>query len=255
MTQHRFFLSGVPITPGVMLPLPRPVSRQVFRVLRMRPGDSIVLFDGSGSEWQAEIMNASSDGVLVKPGDPVRPNVEPALQVTLCPAVVPAERFELVLQKGVEIGVRRFVPLLTRRVQAKDIAGAERKMARWRRIVIEAAEQSGRVIVPELAAPAGFEDAVSKLRAEGPVLLLWEEERSQGLREALGPALSGSTEKIAIAVGPVGGLTESEVDAASNLGAVVASMGARVLRAETAAIAAVSAVMYEAGEMRGAHQR
>jgi 16S rRNA (uracil1498-N3)-methyltransferase len=249
MSLHRFFVPGARLAEGQEITLPEEPGRQVARVLRMRAGDSIGLFDGSGMEWPSTIKAIARDTVTVVPGAPYDPGTEPRLMVTICPALVPSDRMEYVIQKSTELGAARVIPLLTERVQAKDAQVSGNRLARWRKIATEAAEQSGRAKVPEILGPRPLAQAVTDLAAEGPAILLWEGEPQRNLRVALRESLSGGPKHVAIFAGPVGGLSETEAVAARAAGAVTAGMGRRILRAETAPVTALSALMLEAGEL------
>jgi 16S rRNA (uracil1498-N3)-methyltransferase len=215
----------------------------------MRPGETISLFDGSGSEWPAAITAIERDIVRVLPGAPHTPPTEPKLQVTVCPALIPADRMEFVLQKCTELGAARFRPLLTERVQAKDAQVSANRLERWQKIVIEAAEQSGRAVVPPILPAQRLAHTVVQLAAEGPVVLLWEEEAAKNLRIAVRESLAKGPRHITILIGPVGGLSQAEVAIAHSADAITAGLGRRILRAETAPVTALSALMYEAGEL------
>lgn len=249
MTPHRFYVSShVPET-GSTVELPSDTSRQISRVLRLRTGDEIVVFDGTGPEWPAEIVSTGREGVTVVVGRARDPGTEPALRVTVCQALVPTERMEFVIQKGTELGALGFVPVTTERVQARDAHPTERRLERWGKIATEAAEQSGRSVVPEILPVHTFVECVSAMRAEGPLLLLWEEEHGKNLRSAARESLNDSPGRISVLIGPVGGFSAAEADLAREAGALIVGAGPRILRAETAPIVALTALMYEAGEL------
>lgn len=253
---HRFFVRHENIR-GARVDLPSETAVQIARVLKLRRGEQVALFDGAGREWTARLESVSESAASAQLVDERRPDVELPCAITICQALIRPERFETVLQKGTELGASRFVPLVTARVQGADSAGpSPARLARWQRIVLEAAEQSGRVLVPEIAPVARIEEIVPAEDARGPVVLLWEEERDASLRSVLHSVMqAGAPERLALVVGPVGGLMEAEVGAAKRAGARVAGMGRRVLRSETAAVAALAAVLYEFGLMGDAQPR
>jgi 16S rRNA (uracil1498-N3)-methyltransferase len=233
--------------------LPEHAASQVRRVLRMRQGEQVAVFDGSGAEWTATLQEVSDRRVAGVLGEERKPGVELPVEVTVCQSLVRPERFELVLQKCTELGAARFVPLITERVQAGDQAlSAGARLERWRRIIQEAAEQSGRTKVPDISPASSLLDTIRAESARGPVVLLWEEDRSQGLRQALRRMSAGGLPAaVALIIGPVGGFAEQEVESAESAGAIVAGMGKRVLRSETAAIASLAALLYEFGLLGG----
>jgi 16S rRNA (uracil1498-N3)-methyltransferase len=212
-----------------------------------------VVFDGSGREWTAVLDTFSPGPVSGILGKERRPDVELPVSISVCQALVRPERFELVLQKAAELGAARIVPLVTARVQGADSAlPSGSRLERWRRVVQEAAEQSGRVLLPEVAQTLPLEAAVKEEAGHGPVVLLWEGGPENGLRTVLRAiAAHGLPRRLALVTGPVGGFEETEVAGAVRAGAAVAGMGPRVLRSETAAIAALTAAVYELGFLGG----
>ncbi len=248
---HRFYLpDGMPAEGPIQLP--REIARQLSRVLRMRPGDEIGVFDGSGSQWTVKLDDVSSRSAEGHIVDVTRPATEPGIDITLYQSLIDAAQFELVLQKGVELGVKRFVPLLTERVSGAGSTGAsESRRARWARIVQEAAEQSGRICIPEVSAPTALSIAFDN-RPSGPFIVPWEGETSRSLRQLLQTPEAGSADAVSIVIGPKGGLTGAEIGYLRERGALPVTLGSRILRAETAAIATVTAVLYEMGELGAA---
>ena len=254
MSSPRFYVPRDAIE-GKTLVLPDGAARQTRVVLRLRPGDSVIVFDGGDSEWPVTLSRVDSNGVEGTIGEPNFPGTEPTCGVTIMQALIKPDRFEQVLQKGTELGVRKFIPLKSARVQPADASAASKsRFERWRRIVREAAEQSGRLTVPQIEKTTPLADAVSRESARGPVALLWEEmgRSTPGLRDALGQLSEGhSRARLAIVVGPVGGFEAGEVEEAKAAGATVIGFGSRILKSETAAIAALSAAMFELGELGG----
>ncbi len=229
------------------------LARRLARVLRLRPGDEVVLFDGSGQEYVVRLLEVTpartrGDVTEVRPGRP-----EPAVEVGLYQSVVKGERFEWVLEKGTELGVKRFVPLVSGRavVQPRSEGGA--RAERWRRIVVEAAEQCGRSLVPEVLAPQRLEAALSS--AAGLRILPYEGEGALGLRSLLRGQVRGGLGEggaaVSLFIGPEGGFEAEEVERAREAGVQVVSLGRRILRSETAGIVAAAAVLYELGELGG----
>ncbi|MCH7577711.1 MAG: 16S rRNA (uracil(1498)-N(3))-methyltransferase [Chloroflexi bacterium] len=229
--------------------LPPELARRLATVLRLKRGERLVLADGSGRDYEVELTavsprSATAAVVAERPSPP-----EPSLELVLYQSLIRPQRFELVLEKGTELGVSRFVPLMSSRAQVRTEGGTQRA-ARWRRIVTEAAEQSGRGRVPAIDPPSLFEDAVSASGGPGIRLLPWEGERSQGLRSYL-RALEDRPAAVSVFIGPEGGFAEDEVRLAREAGCVPISLGPRILRSETAGIVAAALVMHELGEMGG----
>jgi 16S rRNA (uracil1498-N3)-methyltransferase len=239
---HRFYIA--PPLRGGDVALPERVARQVVRVLRMRPGDPLVLFDGTGGEWEAELATADSRDAAARLVRHRTPEVEPALRLTLCQSLLKADKLEWVLQKGTELGVARFVLMVSQRVVAaeRERAASRRhsdapagKLDRWQRIVVEAAEQSGRTQVPAIEPPLPLR---AVLAGSEPGVLCWEEERERTFLDALRGAAAGG--RVRVFVGPEGGFAPAEAAAARAAGLTLASLGPRTLRSETAAVAAAA---------------
>ncbi len=244
---HRFYFPDAATDAGAVR-LPAEIAHQVSRVLRMRVGDRIAVFDDSGAEWILELDEVGRSGVAGRVVAEARPGTEASVAITLVQALLDPAQFELVLQKGTELGVATFVPLLTGRVAGSaSTAPSARRHSRWQKIIQEAAEQSGRVRIPALARSQGLEAACEAFSA--PAFVLWEEESSTGLRTALRRIPGPGTKALTLIVGPKGGFPSAEIAALKASGAVPVSIGASILRAETAAVAAVSAVMYELGQL------
>lgn len=223
------------------------LAHRLGRVLRLKRGDRLVLFDGGPREYEVQLTGVSANAVTaVVVGERAAP-LEPTIRLTLYQALVRANRFDLVLEKGTEVGVSRFVPLLTARgrLQNEHETSAARA-ERWRRIVIEAAEQSGRGQVPTVEAPVTLEEALA--RAGGLRILPWEGERLKGLTAYL-RSLKERPREVALFIGPEGGFEAEEVAMAESAGAVVVTLGPRILRSETAGIVAAALVLDALGEM------
>jgi 16S rRNA (uracil1498-N3)-methyltransferase len=156
-----------------------------------------------------------------------------------------AQKFEWVLQKGTELGIAGFVPVLSSRSiigSVQDVRDA--KLERWQRIIAEAAEQSGRAVLPSLAGPMAFKPACQAAAQQGLALIPWEEERVYRLRQAL----DASPKHISLLIGPEGGFAAEEVATAREAGVVPVTLGPRILRAETAGLAAATAILYALGD-------
>jgi 16S rRNA (uracil1498-N3)-methyltransferase len=217
------------------------LARQLGRVLRLVPGDRVLMLDGRGDACEVELTEIGRDLVV---GHVLRhvSAAEPAIDLTIYVALLRPERFEWVLQKCTELGARRFVPVHFARSLSADRADG-RKLERWQRIIREAAEQSCRGRLPELVAPRSFADACADAGAADLPLILWEGQ-ALPLRELLRrPGPSPTT--IAILSGPEGGVAQEELTAAVARGIMPVSLGLRILRAETAPIAAAAAIYYE----------
>ena len=242
---HRFFVSPESISDG-RVSLEGGTAAQIARVLRGRPGDTIVVLDGSGVEYRVVLGSVSVTKVVGEVVDSGMCEGEPGVDVTLYQAIIKGDKFEYVLQKGTELGVSAFVPIVCERSIPNARRWGKGRYERWRTIAKEAAEQSGRGRVPRIDAAVRFGEACEMHVGAGVVP--WEMEKSYSLRQALGQIRG---RRIGIFVGPEGGLTSDEVGLATANGIRPVTLGRRILRAETASVAAVTAAMYELGELGG----
>jgi len=221
-------------------------AHQLRRVLRIRPGERIVLLDNTGQEFET-VLDAveadACDGHIVAQ----RPSSnEPRMRLTLYAALLKHDKFEWVLQKGVELGVAAFQPVVTERCVAGEVR--QHRLERWQRIVREAAEQSERGLIPRLAASRGFAAAVAQAAQAGLSLISYEEEHVRSLRVALREQFDPAT-VVNLFIGPEGGFSPAEIELARSQGVLPVTLGPRILRAETASLAAAAAVLSECGDM------
>ena len=247
---HRFYVPDIDATDR-SISLEGVVARQLKTVLRADTGDHIRVFDGSGSEWELEIDHVGRNEVSTTLVSAIKPVSEPSAKVTMLLGHARPDRIELAIQKCTELGAVRFVPVLSERVQGGNTGSpSEKRLERWQRIAIEAAEQSGRATVPVVEQPTSIMDAISDVIAEQPLLCMWEElaEDSQSLSSAL-KSLDADQSNLAALIGPPGGFSEEEATLIRNAGAKLVTLGARVLRSETAAITVMSAILYELGDL------
>ena len=248
---HRFFVSPEDIT-GTGVALTGQAASQLARVLRARAGDRIVVLDDSGWEYRVTLEAVAQRRVAGTITDKVRGEGEPSIPIVLYQAVLKADRFEYVLQKGTELGVSAFVPVFCARSIPNGSSWVSNREQRWRSIVREAAEQSRRCRLPPIGPAVDFGEACD--RFDGYGLVPWEGETSESLKAAL-RLIKGRMSEVRLPVGiftgPEGGFTEREIEQARSRGIVAVTLGKRILRAETAPIAAVSAVLYEFGDLGG----
>ena len=244
---HRFFVPPSNIE-GERATLTADASRQLARVLRAMPGDGIIVLDDSGYEYAVTLDNVNPRATCGVINDRYRGKGETRLAITLYQGLMKADRFEYVLQKGTELGISRFVPIVSERTVARNVISHNR-LERWHRIMREAAEQSGRCRLPALGDTLSFIEVCDSIT--GPAVIGWESERDTGIKDVLlrHKADMDSAQSISIVIGSEGGLTEEEVRYALDCGIAAVSLGRRVLRAETAGIVAATAVLYEMGEL------
>jgi 16S rRNA (uracil1498-N3)-methyltransferase len=204
----------------------------LVRVLRARVGQEFDVATGAVVR-RGRILSITDDHVEFELGEEV--SVSPTLNLTLLLAVFKFDRMEWAIEKCTELGVARIVPVIARRSDAHLVSAAGKRAERWRRIALQAAEQSRRITPPEIAAPIKLPDAVT-LTASVRIVLA-ESEQETLLREVL---TSHRTVEVVLAIGPEGGWTEEELELFQKAGWIFASLGTTILRAETAAIAATA---------------
>ncbi|MBP6963063.1 MAG: 16S rRNA (uracil(1498)-N(3))-methyltransferase [Armatimonadetes bacterium] len=240
---HRFYVPQNSIAAG-RASFSQDQQRQLRNVLRMKPGDRAAIFDGSGREYGVEIELDESGRPAARVLDTSCPDTEPRVSLAIIQSLPRSDKLDLILQKCTELGAAEFIVTTTERSVARIASDkVEAKMERWRAIVREAAEQSGRVRLPSVESVLEYREALDRTLGSGAVLVAWERERDVELFSML-PRLRGET-RVTMIVGPEGGLTAGEVEAARESGATPISLGARTLRTETAAIAA-SAILISA---------
>lgn len=217
-------------------------ARHLREVLRLKPGDEVQVFDGAGKEFRAIVLNARRESAELELKDEItsaRP--ESPLQLTLAVALLKGEKFDLVVQKGTELGVNRFVPLTTRYadIRLRDEADAAKRVARWQRIALEAAKQCGRAVVPEISTPIPFDSVIKE-----DSCLMFAERGGKPLNTDL------KTRTLVAVVGSEGGWSDEELEQARAANVQIVTLGGRVLRAETAAITAAVLFQHLYGDLK-----
>lgn len=232
MRTHRVFLEDLAAGERT---LSGAEARHLAQILRVKPGVKVRAFDGTGLEAVGEVREVDGLRVTLTLGSPGPSDVEAALKLTLAVALLKGDKFSEVVRRGTELGAVRFIPLLSARCDVKVLS--ENKLTRYRRVAKEAAKQSGRSVVPEI------EDLrkLSALDLE-PLSLVAHPRASVTLREVM-EAASSSEDSVTLITGPEGGLSEREVEGLLGQGAKGVTLGARILRAETAPVALTAALL------------
>lgn len=218
-----------------------------IRVLRLREGEEVTLCDGSGTDYQCRMASSSGGSVRLEVLER-RPSVtEPAVAVSVYMAFAKADKLEHVIQKATELGAWEIVAYPSSRCVARyDAATLAKKLPRWQKIAQSAAEQSGRGRIPQVRAAESWAQALAEASQADLPLLFYEQERDNALHQLVGQR---SWRTASILTGPEGGYSQEEAAEARAAGILSASLGTRILRCETAPLAALSALMYAAGEM------
>ncbi len=243
MIRRRFFAPPSAFNFGKrVVTLASDEARHLREVLRLKPGDEVQVFDGAGKEFRAVVSQARRESAELEIVDEIAPaRSESPLQLTLAVALLKGEKFDLVVQKGTELGVNRFIPLSTRfaDIRLRDEADAAKRVARWQRIALEAAKQCGRAVVPEIKTPTPFDSIIHT----NPCYLFSERD-GQPLNTDL------KTESLIAIVGSEGGWSDEELDQARAANVPIVTLGGRVLRAETAAITAAVLLQHLYGDLK-----
>ena len=227
MTLHRFFVAPDAMR-GDQFPLPDAIAHQVSRVLRLEDGDRLVLLDGVG---EAATVRLTDGACVVESRGPA--GGEPVHRLVIWQALLRGDHLEPVIRHATEIGVAAFRPFVSERCVAREMS--PRRLDRLRAVAREAAEQSERGLVPEVAAPVPFRDAL-----QPSSVLLYE--------RAAGARLASLIPPEALVIGPEGGFSPAEVAAAEAAGCTMAGLGPRILRSESVALAAAAVVLSRSGD-------
>jgi 16S rRNA (uracil1498-N3)-methyltransferase len=219
-------------------------TRHLRDVLRLRAGDEASVFDGLGREYLCVIEEVSKKSSVLKVLREIEPSSpESPLDITVAAAILPGEKFEITVQKAVELGVNRLQPLYTVRCEIKP-GGSPRRMERWQKIAVESAKQSGRARLMEIAEPVGLENFFAERGLGDEVSKIFFSERDG---ESFSAIEAGK--KITAVFGPKGGWDDSELEAAKTAGFTIITFGGRIMRAETAAIAMTAILQHRFGDL------
>lgn len=217
-------------------------SNYIGKVLRMRIGEELVCVDKKGDVWLCEVNEITKKEVALNPKEKLNEQKESPVKVTLFQSVSKGERMDLTIQKSVELGVFNIVPVISERTIVKKQAIDDSKIARWQKIALEAARQSGRQIVPEIKQPVSIEKALQESGDYDLAIIPWEDENKESLRDRLSGMKDGS---VAVFIGPEGGFSEDEIVKAKENNVYPVTLGPRILRTETAGPAVLAMLIYE----------
>jgi 16S rRNA (uracil1498-N3)-methyltransferase len=241
MQRHRFFASPLSLRESTIL-LDADESHHLGRVLRLLPGTLVYAFDGKGAEYECEVARVHKDHAELRVVARLSNEVESPLQLTLGQALVKGDKFDWIVQKATELGITRIVPLVTEHSEFKKVEGRELRLPRWRKIALEATKQCGRRTLTEIREVQSFEQFCAT--DTNDLRLIFSERQGKRLSE-MPPASS-----LTIVIGPEGGWSERELQQAEAAGFLPIHLGNRILRTETAAIAAVAITQYWLGDLR-----
>ena len=240
----RFFMAGTNILGGMAIMKGRDAEH--VRVLRLRPGEDMIICDGQGTDYKCRLVKADKEQVEAEVIEVVRCPAEPSVKVTVLCGLPKGDKTDYIIQKCVEAGAYEILFFSSSRCIAK-LGNEEKKLERWQRIAEEAAKQSGRGIIPQVGWAGELADAFDVAVKKDVGLFMYE----TGEREAMGDVLEAnkSVSTAAIVTGPEGGFAPFEAELAKIVGLHLCSMGERILRCETAPVVALTAAMYATGNL------
>jgi len=242
----RFYVPNPAVEKG-LLKVEGSEVRHIRRVLRLKVGDRLILFDGSAKEYEGIIVEENPSSVVMKVENISSLSKESSLEITLAQSLLKGEKMEYLIQKATELGIKKIVPFFSSRsIPLLDKSKKLRRYHRWEKIAIEACKQCGRITVPKVEPLQDYSEMLRMAPSEALRLILWEKE-GQGLKEALKGSEGRTT--IFFVVGPEGGMSDEEVGEAEKAGFIPITLGKRILRSETASLCLLSVLQYEWGDL------
>lgn len=244
---RRFYVENIGTTPSYLI-IKGDQARHIRTVLRLKVSDSIILFDGKGSEYNAAITELHPGFVKVQIIERITPIDESPLKITMGQGIMKFKKMDLIVQKATELGITSIIPFISSRAIPKRKGDlGMRKVERWRNIAIESLKQCGRAVPPYIGDIVSFDDLLRQSTEVPLKLIFWENAQRGKLPEIL--RSHSKTKEVIALIGPEGGFTQREVDRAQAHKFIPVKAGDRLLRAETAAIAFMSIIQYELGDL------
>jgi 16S rRNA (uracil1498-N3)-methyltransferase len=242
----RFYVPA-PIIENDLLKIGGNEARHIRRVLRLKTGDEIIVFDGLGKEYEGVIDEEGSFSVVIKVHNISASGKESPLEVTLAQSLLKGEKMDTLIQKATELGVKEILPFLSSRsVPLLGKSARLKRHRRWERIAIEASKQCGRGVVPKIEPLRDYSEMLQTSSSGSLRLILWEKEGAK-LKKVLERSIEKT--KIFFIIGPEGGFSQEEVEEAKKTGFTTVSLGKRILRAETASLCFLSILQYDRGDL------
>lgn len=218
-------------------------ANHISKVLRLKEGEKLLFCDGKNTDYYGVIESITKSEVVAKILKTEENNTEPPISITLYQSIPKSDKMEYIIQKCVELGVKRIVPVEAKRCVAK--IKDDKKLARWQKIADEAAKQCGRGEKVTVENPVSFKDAILKPEETALKIIPYENEKDGKLKDIL---KDNNAKEFAVYIGPEGGFDDSEIEAALKNNVCSVTLGPRILRTETAPLAVISAIMYELGD-------
>jgi 16S rRNA (uracil1498-N3)-methyltransferase len=242
----RFYVPQPRIEKG-MLKVEGEEVKHIRKVLRLKAGDEITVFDGLGKEFEGTIIEEGLSSVVIRIKNVYSSEKDSPLEVTLAQSLLKGEKMDILIQKATELGVKEVIPFLSSRsVPLLERSKRVNRHHRWERIAIEASKQCGRGVVPKIQSLQDYSEMLPMASPSALRLILWEREGIK-LKEIL--ERSKERGKVFFVIGPEGGFSQGEVDEAKGAGFIPVTLGRRILRAETASLCFLSILQYEQGDI------
>lgn len=243
----RFFVTDENIAPG-FISITGDDVHHIKKVLRLSPGDNITICDCKGNDYSVTIESIKDHCVETRIINTEKSITEPPVDVTIYQGLPKSDKMDFIIQKSIELGVKKIVPVITERTIVKFNSDKDKqnKVTRWQKISLEAAKQCNRGIIPEIGLPVSFEKALAMSQQDDLAIIPYENETVNRLKRIL---LKQYINRISIFIGPEGGFTEREIQKAGNMGVTPVTLGPRILRTETAGVAVLAMLMYEIGDV------
>jgi 16S rRNA (uracil1498-N3)-methyltransferase len=244
----RFFIKRQDIDSGAVCITGEDVIH-IKKVLRLKIGDTIIVSDGCGTDYLVKIKEIDDSCVYADIIHTMVNLTEPPIDIVLFQGVPKSDKMDFIIQKSVELGVRKIIPVITERtiVRIDNKKDAQKKHERWNRISLEASKQCNRGFVPEVSMPVCYEEAFNHMNDSDLIIIPYEKETAGSFKKILKNNID--IKSVSVIVGPEGGFTEKEVEKALGYGANAITLGPRILRTETAGITVLSILMYELGDV------
>lgn len=224
--------------------------KHIYKVLRLKENQNIIINNCLGEEFLSEITAISKEEVTFKILEKINTNNESTVEISLFQGLPKAAKMDLIVQKGTELGIVKFIPTLTERVDIK-LKGDFKKLDRLNRIALEAAKQSKRTVIPEVLEPISFDELTNKIQEFDIFIVPYEDKKDYGIKELSKEvkSLNKEIKSIGILIGPEGGFEENEIIKLKEFGAYIVTLGKRILRTETAGFTITALIQYEFGDI------
>lgn len=251
---HKFFTEPHNITENVGTIVGDDV-KHIYKVLRLSEGEEVVLNNCEGTEYLGKIKSINKSEVIVDIIEKLDINNESDIKIHLFQGLPKGQKMDLIVQKGTELGINEFIPIITERVDVK-LKGEFKKLDRLNRIALEASKQSKRSIIPKVKEVINFDEAMSQLKDMDLVLVPYENAENFGIKTLMRKLREEKEDlsyihNVGIVIGPEGGFEEDEITSLSNQGAYIVTLGRRILRTETAGFTATALIQYELSDLGG----